>query len=165
MPPPEAKTANTSFASDAFSAFSRRPSYNSSWQPGTQETVVEDELIPHSQAVKESFIYLQLDKESSTDYGTSSFEERMADVTQDALSIEATSPEPRLDSQAEEGEGEGLSQDLSGMVFGDGTLLDSEKEFQDTLLASLPGIRFFARLRNYSSLPSRQRLLFCDQFS
>jgi hypothetical protein len=119
MPPPEAKTANTSFASDESSIFSRRPSYNSSWQPwwpGTQETVPEDELIPHTQAVKESFMYPQPDKESSTDYGTS--------------------PETRLDSQADEGEGEGLSQDLSGMVFGDGTLLDSEKEFQDSLLDS-----------------------------
>ncbi len=77
----------------------------------------------------------QPDKASSTDYGTSSFEERMADVTEEALGIQATSPEPGLEGQAEEGEGEGISQDLLGMAFDD-ALIDSEKEFQDSLLDS-----------------------------
>ncbi|KAE9370844.1 hypothetical protein N431DRAFT_343437 [Stipitochalara longipes BDJ] len=137
LPPVTRPSANTSFASDGSSIFSRRQSYNSSWQPGTQETVPdvpEEELVPHTQAVKESFMNPQPDKASSTHYGTSSFEERMADVTEEALGIQATSPEPLLDSQTDGGEGEGLSQDLLGMAFGDDTLLDSEKEFQDSLL-------------------------------
>jgi hypothetical protein len=72
----------------------------------------------------------QPDKASSTDYGTSSFEERMADVTEEGLEIHAESPEAAGDPV----EGEGLSQNLSGMVFGiDDSLLDSEKEFQDSL--------------------------------
>jgi hypothetical protein len=76
-PPPDTRSANTSFTSDVPSIFSCRRSYNSSWQPGTQETVPEDELVPHTQAVRESFINPQPDKASSTDYGTSSFEERL----------------------------------------------------------------------------------------
>jgi hypothetical protein len=131
MLPPDTKSANTSFASDGSSVFSRRLSYNSSWQPGTQETVPEEDLVPHTKAVKDSFMNPQPDKASSTDYGTSSFEERMADVNENALGIRS-SPEPLL---ADEGEGEGLSQDLLGMAVDDGALLvDSGKEFQDSLL-------------------------------
>jgi len=133
MAPPDTRpSANTSFASDASSIFSRRPSFNSSWQPSTQETVPEDEdeLVPHTEAVRESFMNPQPDKASSTDYGTSSFEERMANVTEEELGIRAESPEAAGDPV----EGEELSQDLSGMVFGiNDTLLDSEKEFQDSL--------------------------------
>jgi len=138
LPPETHPSANTSFASDVSSIFSRRQSYTSSWQPGTQETapdipeVEEEQLVPHSQAVKDSFINPQPDKASSTDYGTSSFEERIAGMDEAAL-IRSVSPEPRLDSQTDAGEGKGLSQDLLGMVFGDETLIDSEKEFQDSL--------------------------------
>ena len=131
MLPPETRSANTSFVSDVSSVFSRRLSYNSSWQQGTQETVPDDELVPHSQAVKDSFKVPQPDKASSTDYGTSSFEERMADVDEAALGINS-SPEYKT---ADEGEGEELSQDLLGMAFDKDTLLvDSEQEFQDSLL-------------------------------
>lgn len=54
----------------------------------------------------------------------------MADVTEEELGIQAGSPEVAGDPV----EGDGLSQNLSGMVFGiDDSLLDSEKEFQDSL--------------------------------
>jgi hypothetical protein len=142
MAPPDTRpSANTSFTSNASSIFSRRPSYNSSWQPGTQETVPEDELVPHTQAVRESFTNPQPDKASSTDYGTSSFEERMAEVTEEALGIQAASPE----QAGEDSEGEGLSQDLLSIAFANDSLLDSEKEFQDSLLDSEKG--FLASLR------------------
>ncbi len=132
VPPDTRPSANTSFASDVSSIFSRRPSFNSSWQPSTQETVPKDEheLAPHTEAVREWFMNPQPDKASSTDYGTSSFEERMADVTVEELGVRAESPEEAGDPV----EGDGLSQNLSGMVFGiDDSLLDSNKEFQDSL--------------------------------
>ena len=82
MPPPDrgrsmiqaSRSANTSFASNTSSVFSRDPSTF----PNTQETVPDDEPSLRTQEIRESFTTPQ-DRKSS-DYASSSFEARVADV-------------------------------------------------------------------------------------
>jgi hypothetical protein len=135
MPPPErsrsfrptqaSRSANTSFASNASSVFSHGgPSF-----PNTQETAPDDLPSFHTQA----FTTPQADKKSS-DYASSSFEARVADVPEgEVILVDHQEEGPISQSDTDIHISDELSQDL--LTFGG--IYDSDEQELMTQLESV----------------------------
>jgi hypothetical protein len=136
MPPPDrgrpmstqaSKSANTSFTSNASSAsvFSRNPSTF----PSTQETLPDDEPSFQTQETRESFMTPQ-DKKSS-DYASSSFEARVADVPESDVILNGGNFGQSNNDITDIHVNEELSQDLG--EFGISELKEKEEEIIEQL--------------------------------
>jgi hypothetical protein len=136
MPPPDrgrsmkptqaSRSANTSFTSDASSIFSHPPMFSN-----TQETAPDDDGRPSFYT--QAFTTLQADRKSS-DYASSSFEARLADVPESEV-ILADDEGPFNQSDVDVHVSEELSQDL--LTFG-GIYDPDEQELMNQLESVFP---------------------------
>ncbi len=128
------RSADTSFTSEASSVFSRGD-VTSSWQ-ATQETAPVEESLFHTQEFREAFHNPQADKYKSSDYASSSFEARVADVPEDEVIITDDTRNPQHHLSNDENahvEGE-LSQDLLDFAIEDNSIVDAdEQQLRDRL--------------------------------
>ncbi|KUJ08214.1 uncharacterized protein LY89DRAFT_338204 [Mollisia scopiformis] len=130
--PKGTRSADTSFASSIFDT------QDSGSFPSTQATIPDDiEPTLPSKETRPSFINPQPDKIQSSDYASSSFEARVADVPEDVIILNDTDDELLL---MDEPEAEELSQDLLGYTIDDdkATLSPKENQLKRSLQSVFP---------------------------